>query len=224
MDIILIAGLWLPVSVWDDVAEALESLGHNPKPLELPGVDDASTTADLEHQIAAVLAAVDQSEAPRVVGHSAACTLAWIAADRRPEMVERVVLIGGFPGSSGTAYADFFEIADGVMPFPGWEPFAGPDSEDLDQSQLDGIASRAVPVPKGVARGTVTLDDDRRFAVPVTMICPEYSPDQAKAWIDSGDVPELSSAKDLDFVDIESGHWPMVTRPVELARIIADAG
>ena len=48
----------------------------------------------------------------------------------------------------------------------------------------------------------------------------EHSPDQAKAWIDAGDVPELSQAKKMAFVDIDSGHWPMVSRPAELARIL----
>ena len=41
-------------------------------------------------------------------------------------------MIGGFPASDGSAYADFFPIVDGAMPFPGWEPFDGPDSADLD--------------------------------------------------------------------------------------------
>jgi hypothetical protein len=31
----------------------------------------------------------------------------------------------------------------------------------------------------------------------------------------------LAKAKKLDLVDIDSGHWPMVTRPVELAGLLA---
>jgi hypothetical protein len=33
MEILLIAGLWLDGSVWDDVVSALEPLGHRPVPL-----------------------------------------------------------------------------------------------------------------------------------------------------------------------------------------------
>ena len=171
-----------------------------------------------------MLAAVDSaSGTPMVVGHSAACTLAWLAADARPERVAKVALIGGFPSADGEPYADFFELKDGVMPFPGWGPFEGPDSADLDEEARRDFASAAIPVPEGVAKGVVRLTDERRFDVPVVLVCPEFTPAQAQEWIDAGDVPELAKAKHLDLVDIDSGHWPMITKPVELARLLAAA-
>lgn len=224
MDILLIAGLWLDGAAWDDVASALEPLGHRPVPLTLPGQGDGSASATLDDQVAAVLAAVDSaSEKPMVVGHSAACTLAWLAADARPELVAKIVLIGGFPSADEEPYADFFELKDGVMPFPGWGPFEGPDSADLDEEARRIIASAAIPVPEGVAKGVVRLADERRFDVPVVLVCPEFTPAQAQEWIDAGDVPELAKAKHLRFVDIDSGHWPMVSKPIELARLLAAA-
>jgi pimeloyl-ACP methyl ester carboxylesterase len=222
MDIVLIGGLWLDGSAWDDVGSALESLGHRPIPLTLPGQGDGNDRATLDDQVEAVLAAVDSaSEAVMVVGHSAACTLAWLAADARPEHVAKVVLIGGFPQVDGGTYADFFELRDGVMPFPGWVPFEGPDSSDLDEEARRSFASAAIPVPQGVAEGRVRLSDERRFGVPVVLVCPEFTPAQAREWIQAGEVPELAEAKHLDLVDLDSGHWPMVTRPLELARILA---
>jgi pimeloyl-ACP methyl ester carboxylesterase len=224
MDILLIGGLWLDGSAWDDVVPELESLGHRPVPITLPGQGDGSTSATLDDQVAAVLAAVDAASGrPLVVGHSAACTLAWLAADARPERVAGVVLVGGFTWDDGKLYADLFEITDGVMPFPGWGPFEGPDSADLSEAARNAMASAAVPVPEGVARGVVRLADKRRFDVPVTVVCPEFTPAQAQEWIDAGDVPELARAKHVDLVDLDSGHWPMFTRPAELARLLADA-
>lgn len=223
MDIILIAGLWLPASTWGDVAAELARRGHRPRPMALPGVDDGSATATLDDQADAVVAAVDAADRPMVVGHSAACTLAWIAADRRPEAVERVALIGGFPAADGETYAAFLPVADGVMPFPGWDPFEGPDSADLGEADKDRIAAAAIPVPEGVAQGEVRLHDERRFDVPVLLVCPEYGPDDARGWIGGGDVPEMSRAKHVSFVDIDTGHWPMVTQPAELARILDEA-
>jgi pimeloyl-ACP methyl ester carboxylesterase len=224
MDILLIAGLWLDGSAWDGVVPALEALGHRPVPLTLPGQGDGSASATLDDQVAAVLATIDSaSEGPMVVGHSAACTLAWLTADARPEKVAKVALIGGFPSADGEPYADFFEPKDGVMPFPGWGPFEGPDSADLDEETRHNIASAAIPVPEGVTKGVVRLADERRFDVPVVLLCPEFTPAQAQEWIDAGDVPELAKVKHLDFVDIDSGHWPMFSAPVELARLLAAA-
>jgi pimeloyl-ACP methyl ester carboxylesterase len=224
MDILLIAGLWLDGSVWDGVASAIEPLGHRPVPLTLPGQGDGSESATLDEQVAAVLAAVDSASGkPMVVGHSAACTLAWLVADARPERVAKVALIGGFPCGDGEFYADFFPVKDGAMPFPGWGPFEGPDSADLDEEARRTFASAAIPVPEAVAKGVVRLADERRFDVPVVVVCPEFTPAQARGWIDGGEAPELAKAKHLDLVDIDSGHWPMVTRPVELARLLAAA-
>ena len=121
MEIVLVAGLWLDGSSWADVVPALEELGHRPVPLTLPGQGDGSASATLDDQVAAMLAAVDSaSEKPMVVGHSAAATLAWLAADARPEKVAKVAMIGGFPSADGATYADMFETKYGGMPFPGW--------------------------------------------------------------------------------------------------------
>lgn len=220
MDIILVAGLWLDSSVWDDVASELRGLGHRPMPVRLPGADDRSTTATLDDQVAAVLAAVDEADRPMVVGHSAASTLAWFAADRRPDAVRRAVLIGGWPSAEGTAYADFFPTENGVMPFPGWEPFEGADSADLDQAARQRMAAGTIPVPEGVSKAVVRWTDDRRLDVPVTVICPEFDPDDVQAMIRDGDIPELAAARHRSLVDLDSGHWPMLTRAKELAQLL----
>lgn len=222
MRILLIAGLWLDGSAWDEVVPALEAHGHRPVPLTLPGQGDGASAATLEDQLAAVLAAVDaEADRPLVVGHSAACTLAWLAADRRPEKVAGVALVGGFPSSDAETYAAFFERKDGVMPFPGWEPFEGPDSADLGEERRRAVAEAAIPVPAGVAEGVVRLSDARRHDVPVTLVCPEFGPDEARQLIADGEVPELAAARHVAFADIDSGHWPMFSRPAELARLLA---
>src|SRR5690554_743787 len=91
VDIILMAGLWLDAGAWDEVVAELRDLGHEPRALRLPGVDDRSDSVTLEDQVQAALAAVDGANRPLLVGHSAACTLAWIVADRRPDDVAAVV-------------------------------------------------------------------------------------------------------------------------------------
>jgi pimeloyl-ACP methyl ester carboxylesterase len=224
MDILLIAGLWLDASAWDRVVPVLEDLGHHPVPVSLPGQGDGSVSATLEDQVGAVLVAVDAAPGkPMVVGHSAASALAWLAADARPQKIAKAALIGGFPSADGEPYADLFEPVDGVMAFPGWAPFEGPDSADLDEDARRAFESASVPVPAGVTKGVVRLSNDERYDVPLVLVCPEFTPAEAQEWIDDGDLPELARAKHVDFVDIDSGHWPMLTKPTELARILAAA-
>jgi len=221
MDVVLLGGLWLPHEEWDEVVAALEEDGHRAVAVLLPGQGDGNSHATLDDQVTAVVLAVDECEGrPLVVGHSASSALAWIAADARPEKVGGVVLIGGFPVADGGTYADYFPVVDGVMPFPGWEPFAGPDSADLDEETRTRLAASMIPVPEGVSRGLVQLTDHRRYEVPVTLVCPEFSPEQAKEWIASGEVPEVPLVTQLDLVDIDSGHWPMVTQPRRLAELL----
>lgn len=223
MDIVLVAGLWLDASAWDAVVPELTSLGHRPVPVPLPGQDDGDLSATLEDQVAAVVSAVEASpDRALVVGHSAACTLAWLAADARPDRVAAVALVGGFPTADGERYAAFFPVEDGAMPFPGWEPFEGPDAADLDERLRGRIEAAAVPVPETVAHGVVRLKDERRHDVPTTLVCPEFSPAQAREWIDAGQLPELAKARRLGLVDLDSGHWPMFTQPQALAGILSD--
>lgn len=224
MDIVLIAGLWLDGRAWDRVVPLLEEHGHQVHPVTLPGQGDGATIATLDDQLAAVLAAMDESaDPPLVVGHSAACTLAWLAADARADRIEKVALIGGFPSSDGEAYADFFPAQDGVMAFPGWGQFEGPDSDDLDEEMRRTMETGAIPVPEGVTTAVVRYTDSRRIDVPALVICPEFTPDDARAWISAGDVPELAKATQLELVDLETGHWPMFSNPTALAHVLHEA-
>ena len=224
MDILLIGGLWLDASAWDKVVPEIEARGHRPVPVTLPGQGDGNTSATLADQVATVLAAVDAAAGkPMVAGHSAAAELAWIAADARPDQIGKVAMIGGFPAAGGEAYFGSLPIKDGALPFPGWAEFEGPDSADLDDAAKQAFTAAAIPLPEGVARGVVSLTDERRYDVPVLLVCPEYTPGQVKEWLGQGELPELAKIRNVSFADLDSGHWPMITAPAELAHLLSEA-
>ena len=90
--------------------------------------------------------------ASRNVRHSAASTLAWLAADVRPEAVSSAVFVGGFPAGDGETYANFFEPVQGVAKFPGWGAFEGPDSADIDEGVRRRMELKMVSVAEGAPR------------------------------------------------------------------------
>lgn len=224
MDLILIPGLWLDGAVWEQTAGHLRQRAHRVDAVTLPGQGDGASGATYDDQVAAVLAAVDRApEPPYVVGHSAASALAWAAADARAEQIAGVAFIGGFPVADGETYAAFFPCQDGAMAFPGWQAFEGPDSADLDEDTRQRITDGAVAVPEAVAHGRVHLRDDRRYDVPATLVCPEFTAAEAREAVAAGQQPELAAARNLSMVDLDSGHWPMFSCPGPLAAALADA-
>lgn len=95
MDMVMIGGLWLTADVWESVVEELGKRGHRGIAVSLPGQGDDHATATLEDQLETVTLAVTNVDRPLVVGHSAAASLAWMAADRVADQVAGVVFVGG---------------------------------------------------------------------------------------------------------------------------------
>ncbi len=228
MDIVLVPGLWLNASTWDQVTPALEAAGHTAHALTLPGMESKGsdrTGITLDDHVAAVVAAIDAAEAPvLLVGHSAGCGIAHVALDRRPDRVAHVVHVGGFPGSDGEALMRGFTAVDGEIAMPDWVEM-GEEANVIgfSEAELADFYAAAIPVPEGVTNGIVHLSDDRRYDVPATMVCPEYTAAQLREWVEDGDVPEVAAIKDVTYVDVSTGHWPQLTRPDELAKAILGA-
>ena len=232
MHIILIPGLWLDGSSWDEVASHLEAADHTPHPLTLPGMEsrDADRSGvTLEDHVDAVVAAIDAADPADgpvlVVGHSAASALAFAAVDARPDRVARGVYVGGFPGADGEALVGWATPVDGEIPFPGWSEFDDADVQDLDEQTRKRFVERAIPSPGRLATDELHLTDERRYEVPATAICPEYTPEQLRAWIADGEPPvqEFARIREVDYVDLPTGHWPQLTNPRALAEAIAAA-
>ena len=83
-----------------------------------------------------------------------------------------------------------------------------------------------MPVPGGVIRGAADLTNDARREIPSTVICTAFSADQYQTyarehpeWAFLAGIPEL---RDTTWVDLPTSHWPMWSRPRELAEIIGE--
>ena len=228
MDIILIPGLWLDGSTWDGVTPTLEKAGHQVRALTLPGMEskdaDRSGITVRDH-VDAVVAAIDVADGPvLLVGHSAGCGIAHAAVDARPEKVARVVHVGGFPGEDGDPLLGGLEAKNGEVAMPDWvEMGEEANVADFDAESLARFYADAIPVPEGVIGEPVRLFYERRYDVPVTAVCPEYTAEQLRSWVQEGELPELAKIREVAYVDLPGGHWPQVTQPDNLARVILDA-
>lgn len=229
MDIILIPGFWLDASSWSQITPALEQAGHRTHPLTLPGMEsrDADRSGiGLREHIDAVVAAVDAIGAPVVlVGHSGGGAIAHAVADRRPDRIARVVYVDSAPLGTGGVINDELPVVDGEIPLPDWNVFEDEDLVDLDDDLRESFRARSIPTPKGVAFDKQQLGDERRFDVPITVVCCEFSSAMVKAWVEQ-DLPfvkELVAIKDISYIDLPTGHWPQFTKPAELADAILSA-
>lgn len=225
MDIILIPGLWLDASSWDDVAPSLTSAGHRVHPLTLPGVGSPSSDIGIADWVEAVTATVDELDGPVVVvGHSGGGNVAWAAADARPDKVARVVFVDTVPPAPGRGINEF-EIVDGVVPFPGWDFFPEADVYDLDAETRARTTPLTGSVPARVPTDPVQLTDERRFTVPVTLLMGSYDRQELESEL-AGWGPyreEYEAITDATVTRIGSGHWPQFSAPQRLGELIARA-
>jgi pimeloyl-ACP methyl ester carboxylesterase len=229
MDIILVPGLWLDGSSWDEVVPTLQRAGHRTHPLTLPGMESKDADRSgirLRDHVDAVVQAIDAVDPADgkvvVVGHSGGCGIAYAAVDARPDRVARVVYVGGFPTGDGDTVADGFPVVNGEVPLPDWSAFEDGDLVDLDDEGRRAFRERAVPSPAQVISDPQRLSDERRYEVPVTVIATEFTSDMLRGWIDQGLAPvrEFAKLREVEYVDLPTGHWPQFTRPEALARAI----
>ena len=73
-------------------------------------------------------------------------------------------------------------------------------------------------------RERVELTNEARLDVPTTMICTGFTSQvyqdavkEGSAWLGG-----LTEVRDVTWIDLPTSHWPMWSRPKELAEIIGD--
>lgn len=226
MDVILIPGFWLDATAWDAVVPAVRAAGHEPRPITLPGLVPPDPEVGLRDQIRYVVGLVDEAPGKVVlVGHSGGGAVAHGVVDARPDRIAKVIYVDSGPLGDGNVINDGFEDVDGMVPLPEKGAFDDESVRDMDDDVWAAFAARAIPIPQKVASEKQSLSDPRRYDVPVTVITSEMSSDTLRDLIAKGHpyVAELAAVKEYEIVDLPTGHWPMITRPSELAAAVAAA-
>ena len=203
----------------------LRADGHDVTALTLPGLESADadrSTITLSDHVEAICEAVRAAGRPVVLAvHSGAGFSGYAASDRVPEHIAAMVYVDTGPGK-GAAESDFDAVE---KPLPSREELKQEENLDgLSEEQLETFRQRAVPEPGGVLREAHTFTDDRRLDIPSTVICTGFTSEQYKDVVKEGYafLAGLAELRDVTWVDLPTSHWPMWSRPKELAAVIGD--
>jgi pimeloyl-ACP methyl ester carboxylesterase len=224
--IILVPGFWLGAWAWDEVAALLRADGHDVTALTLPGLESADADRSgitFQDHVDAIIAALEAADRPAVLAvHSASGFSGYAASDQVPDRIAAMVYVDTAPGKPPLD-PDF---TDAEKPMD-WDSVAEEENLDgLSEAQLATFRKRAVPVPGAMLREGYTFTNDARRDIPSTIIATGYTAaDYQKYaaehpdWAFLAGIPEL---RDITWIDLPTSHWPMWSRPGDLARIIGD--
>ncbi len=226
---VLVSGAWLGGWAWKRVVPLLRKKGNDIRVVPLTGMGErvhlASKDLGLEAAIQDVVNEIAYNDLRDLVlvGHSFAGKVAAAAADRVPDRIRLVLYLDAFrPAKVRTPQGGFdpSEFRPEGWKVPWTVPFTektvdaiGSDVRGADRAWM---LDKATPWPARYASDPITLSEKFDSLKSAYILCTK-----------SGDDVEAILKEGLDGPDrvIDSGHWPMVTKPRELAEaMLALAG
>ncbi|WP_406292806.1 alpha/beta hydrolase [Embleya sp. NBC_00888] len=207
--------------------------------VRLPGLEaDRADVAgvDLATQTRALIEEITSRDLTDVVlvAHSGGSFPAYETLDAVPERIARIVYVDAGPVGDGTALLDVIDPAErtraeaeaaehGGRYTNAFDPTADPEVLDgLSDAHLAVLRARAVPQPYAVAASPLRVSNEARLKVPAHLITCTFPLDQVQAMI-AAEHPffaELVKAESFDTRALPTGHWPMFSRPAELAALL----
>jgi pimeloyl-ACP methyl ester carboxylesterase len=224
---VLVAGARLGASAWDEVAAELRTAGHQPLPLTLSGLaEKQGVPAGQQTHVRDIVDEVERLDLREVVlvGHSYAGVPVGQAAERIGDRLARVVFVDSSVPVDGESFLSGWpsdhvrkeiEKNDGFWPRVSADYYAG---QGLTDEQIARIVDQSSPHPGA------TLTEPAVLARPLGELPATY----IKCLLDDEEptpvVAELLKSERWELVEMDTGHWPMFSRPRELARILAEVG
>jgi pimeloyl-ACP methyl ester carboxylesterase len=239
---VLVGGAWMGAWVWHAVTGRLRALGHEVYPATLTGLGDrvhlARPDVDLDTHILDVtnlMAYADLSDV-FLVGHSYAGSVVTGVADRAAERLAALIYCDSGPLRDGQCMLDLNsprgqaelrqtvnEQGDGWrLPFPGVDGLAPASVRGL------GAAERALMERKATAQPFATWTTPLRLTRSgppsyrrIMLLCDDGKRLMAMARENPSLLPAFPSGPAWEFHELDTGHWPMLSQPAELAALLA---
>ncbi len=226
---ILVPGAWLGAWAWREVTPHLEREGHSAFPVTLTGMGDRvhllTKDVGMETAVQDVLNVIKFNEVDDfvLVGHSFAGKVAAAVADRAHQKTRKVVYLDAFrpervrePQGGFDPSREFGPAPEGSYGIPLTPETIARIGPDVKGPHLKRMMSLATPWPIKLAADPITLSENYDRVKEAYVFCTQ-----------SGDpVDEILAGKwgklDGPTKVIDAGHWPMITRPAELARDLVE--
>ncbi|WP_203594149.1 alpha/beta hydrolase [Streptomyces sp. SID9124] len=227
-DFVLVAGAWLNGSVWDDVASGLRAAGHGVHPVTLSGLGEKrERPVGRQTHVNDIVEEVERLGLRDVVlvGHSYSGIPVGQAAERLGDRLTRVVFVDASVPTDGESFVSaWWQGPDalqarldgngGLWALPEAAEFEG---QDMTDEQIARFLAGATPHP-GAALGDPAVLDRPLGELPATYVkCLLDGPEPSE------DVARLLTSERWELVTMDTGHWPMISRPDELAAILDKA-
>jgi pimeloyl-ACP methyl ester carboxylesterase len=239
---VLVPGMWLGGWAWREVTEELRAAGHTVYPVTLTGLGDrvhlGGPNVDLDTHVSDVLNLLHYEDLHDVllVGHSHGGTVVTMAADKDPNRIGHLVYVDTWPLPHGIAQVDLNSPegreaqAQGVaamgdgwrLPLPAWEELdQGNELAGLGEAERTHMRERAADQPYGTVTQPARLPSGAWAGLPRTGIWCSLSIDEVRGLMEA--YPQVTStltAEGWQFVELPTGHWPMFSRPHDLAALL----
>jgi pimeloyl-ACP methyl ester carboxylesterase len=216
---VLVPGAWLGGWAWKKVTPLLEQNGHEAYAVTLTGMGErvhlVSKDVGIETAIQDVLNVIKYNDLDDfvLVGHSFAGKIVAAVADRVPEKVRALLYLDAFrPENIRTPQGSFTDAIGAGLTIPFTVEILDSIGKDIRGADREWMLSKATPWPTKYAGEPVTLSENLDSVKKAYMFC-----------TGGGDpVDEILKGKwgklDGPYKVIESGHYPMITKPDELVE------
>ncbi|MFJ6080233.1 alpha/beta fold hydrolase [Streptomyces sp. NPDC092369] len=224
---VLVAGAWLGAWAWDEVADELRAAGDEVHPLTLTGLaEKQGIPAGQQTHVQDIVDAVERLDLREVVlvGHSYAGVPVGQAAERIADRLRRVVYVDANIPTDGESFLDDWpsdHVRKSIDEHDGfWPPLDADDyaGQGLTDEQIARILADGTPHPGATLTEPAVLTGSPGD-LPSTYV---------KCLLDGEEPPpsvaELLRGERWELVNVDTGHWPMFSRPAELARILHESG
>jgi pimeloyl-ACP methyl ester carboxylesterase len=240
---VLVPGFWLGAWAWRPVTDALRGCGDDVYPMSLTGMAErahlASPDIDVDVHVTDVVNLLRYEDLRDVVlvGHSYGGLVVTAAADRMVDRVAQLVYVDSGPLPDGTSQNDFTPPeqrdsnaalvaghGDGwLLPPPPWADLAA-GVAGVDRAAIARLVERSVPQPWATATSPVRLSGAWE-KLPRVGVLSSFTVEQVRGMAAALPIwRHLAGDSGLSdqwrYEELPTWHWPMFSRPAELARIL----